>query len=516
MSNFLQFLDQLQVNSSLLHTLVLYLVSSLFTLFLIKRHFTPTSNKKNLPPSPPKLPVIGNFHQLGNYPHRSLQSLARKHGPVILLHFGPIPVLVITSPDAAREIMKTHDLIFSNRTKTIIPSKLLYDSKDMVYAPYGEYWRQVKSIAVLNLLSNKRVQSYKCAREEETAIMVEKINNTRGLINLSDMFKSLTNNIVSRVALGRKLGGEDRRRFKELLVEFEELLGIFCVGDYVPWLWWIDRVSGLLGRVEKNAKEIDEFLEGVISDHMENKKRDSEGEREGEEKNFVDILLEIQRENTLGFPISRDTIKALIMDMVAPGTDTTYAILEWATAELIKHPQILIKLQNEVRQIGKGKSNINEEDLENMKYLKSVIKEALRLHAPVPLLVPRESTEDAKIMGYDVKAGTQVIVNAWAIGRDPSVWEDPGEFRPERFLNSSIDFKGFHFELIPFGAGRRGCPGALFAIAVNELALANLLYKFDIALPDGERAEDLDMTETIGITIHKKSPIVVVATPYFS
>ncbi|KAM7483137.1 hypothetical protein LguiB_007720 [Lonicera macranthoides] len=486
--------------------ITLLLIATLFIKWLL----TTQNPKKNLPPSPPKFPVIGNFHQLGNYPHRSLQSLARKHGPIILLHFGPVPVLVITSPDAAQEIMKTHDLIFSSRPKTTIPSKLLYDSKDMAFSPYSEYWRQVKSIGVLNLLSNKRVQSYKSVREEETALMIEKINKNR-LVNLSDMFKSLTNDVVCRVALGRKLGGEDGRRFKELLVEFVELLGVFCVGDYVPWLWWVDQVSGLIGRVERVAKGVDKFLEDVLSDHMEKKR-----ETVGEGKNFVDILLEIQRENTLGFSISRDTIKALIMDMFGAGTDTTYTVLEWATAELLKHQEIMIKLQNEVRQIAKGKSNVTEDDLEKMQYLKLVIKETLRLHAPVPLLVPRESTQDAKILGYDVKAGTQVIINAWAIGRDPSVWEDPEEFRPERFLSSSIDFKGFHFELIPFGAGRRGCPGTLFAIAVNELALANLLYKFDIALPDGECANDLDMSETTGISTHKKSPIVVVATPYFS
>ncbi|KAM7481578.1 hypothetical protein LguiB_006161 [Lonicera macranthoides] len=493
--------------SILLLSFIILLIASL----LIKYISTTKNPKKNQPPSPPKLPGIGNFHQLGNYPHRSLQSLAKKHGPIILLHFGSVPVLVITSPDAAREIMKTHDLIFSSRPKATIRSKLLYDSKDMVFSPYSEYWRQVRSIGVLNLLSDKRVQSYKSTREAETALMIEKINNNR-LVNLSDMFKSLTNDVVCRVALGRKLGGEDGRRFKELLVELGELMGVFCVGDYVPWLWWVDRVSGLFGRVERVAKGIDEFLEGVLSDHMEKKKEECEGEG----KKFVDILLEIQRENKLGFPVSRDTIKALIMDMFAAGTDTTSAVLDWATAELLKNPEIMIKLQNEVRQIAKGKSSVTEDDLEKMQYLKLVIKETLRLHVPSPLLVRRESTEDAKILGYDVKVGTQVIINAWAIGRDSLVWEDPEEFRPERFLNSSTDFKGIHFELIPFGAGRRGCPGALFALVVIELALANLLYSFDIALPDGQRAKDLDMTETSGITVHKKSPILVVATPYSS
>ncbi|KAM7479835.1 hypothetical protein LguiA_028048 [Lonicera macranthoides] len=434
----------------------------------------------------------------------------------MLLHLGSVPVIVASSADSAREIMRTHDLVFSNRPKSSITSRLMYESKDMAFAPYSEYWRQVKSIGVLNLLSNKRVQSFRNVREEETALMIEKIGqicaSSNGLVNLGETLISLTNDVVCRVALGKKYGGEYGGNFKELLGEFVELLGVFCLGDYIPWLGWVDRANGLFGRVEKVANTIDEFLEGVVQDHLEKDQGESKG---GLGKDFVDILLEIQRENMLGFPIQRDTIKALILDMFAAGTDTTYTVLEWTVSELLRHPKIMKKLQNEIREIAKGKSKVTEDDLDKMQYLKLVIKETLRLHTPVPLLVPRESTQDVKVMGYDIAAGTQVIINAWAIGRDPSLWEEPEEFKPERFLNSCIDFKGFHFELIPFGAGRRGCPGILFAIIVEELALANLLYKFDFALPSGEKAEEFDMTETTGIAVHRKSPIVVVATPYF-
>lgn len=173
--------------------------------------------------------------------------------------------------------------------------------------------------------------------------------------------------------------------------------------------------------------------------------------------------------------------------MFAAGTDTTYTVLEWAMTELLRNPEILRKVQNEVQGIVKEKQHITEDDLENMHYLKAVIKETLRLHPPIPLLVPRESIQDVKVMGYDIAAGTLVITNSWAIGRDPTSWEEPNEFRPERFLGTSIDFKGHDFELIPFGAGRRGCPGTMFAMAINELALANLLHKFDWALPGGAR-----------------------------
>ncbi|KAI3825703.1 hypothetical protein L1987_07274 [Smallanthus sonchifolius] len=203
-------------------------------------------------------------------------------------------------------------------------------------------------------------------------------------------------------------------------------------------------------------------------------------------------------------------IKAIILDLFLAGTDTTFASLEWAICELLRHPQAMKELQQEALKIGQGRSMIAEDDLEKMPYLKAVIKETLRLHTLVPLLVPRESTQDVKILGYDIPSGTQVFINAWAIARDPSKWEAPEEFKPERFLNNPIDYKGFHFELIPFGAGRRRCPGIQFAMIINELVLANLVYKFDLSVM-GE--EGLDTSETNGITILKKCPILVSATP---
>lgn len=193
--------------------------------------------------------------------------------------------------------------------------------------------------------------------------------------------------------------------------------------------------------------------------------------------------------------------------MFAAGTDTTSTALEWAMAELLKHPKTMEKLQNEVRRVAGNKPEITEDDIEKMPYLKAVLKESLRLHPPIPLLVPRESTQDSKVMGYDIATGTRVLVNSWAIARDPMFWENPDEFSPERFFNTGMDFKGFNFELIPFGAGRRGCPGIIFAVGVDELALGKLMHKFNFVTD-----KDLDMTEAPGSTIHKKLPLLVAAT----
>ncbi|KAM0007001.1 putative cytochrome P450 [Helianthus debilis subsp. tardiflorus] len=505
--------------------LILFYQLPLFILLLTifsKWYFSSSKTLKNPPPSPSKLPVIGNLHQLGSSPHRSLRALADKHGPLMLLHFGSVPVVVASSAHASHEIMKTHDLTFANRAKSSVPSILSYNARDIAFSDYGEYWRQIKSIAVLQLLSPKRVQSFRRMREEETDLLVERIreisssSSSSPVVNLSELLISLTNGVICRAALGRKHGGE---KFKELFAHFVELLGVFSVGDYIPWLSWVDWIKGCDVRAVKIAAEFDAFLEGVIAEHVDRKKKlvsggGGGGEDDDEEKDFVDILLEIESDKDASFVLERDTVKALILDVFTGGTDSTYATLEWELSELIRNPHAMKKLQEEVRQVAKGKPKITENDLDQMRYLKAVVKETFRMHMPLPLLVPRESTQDVELMGYNIAAGTQVLINAWAVGRDPALWDNPDEFRPERFLDSSVDYRGLHFELTPFGAGRRKCPGIQFAMSVNELVLASLVHKFDFVLPDAQKGEDLDMSETIGITIHKKLPLLVVATPH--
>ncbi|KAK2974659.1 hypothetical protein RJ640_030267 [Escallonia rubra] len=509
-----------QEPSFLLKSFLFFILPLCVIFFLIKWLFINPASNKRLPPSPPKLPIIGNFHQMGLFPHHSLGSLAKKYGPVMLLHLGSVPTIIISSADAAREIMQTHDLIFSNRKKSYIVERLLYDYKDVAASNYGEFWRQLRSVCVLQLLSNKRVQSFRTVREEETALMMKKIKESSLSslpLDLSEMFKSLTNDVVCRAAFGRKYGGDDSgKKFKQLLTDFLWLLGSIDIGDFIPWLSWISRFNGFSAKVDRVAKDLDEFLERVVEERLDMLKMESgRGENtEGDSReDFVDTLLRIHIDNSAGVSVDRDSIKALILDIFAAGTDTTSAVLEWAMTELIRHPRVMKKVQNEVREILKDKPETTEADLGEMHYLNAVIKETLRLHPPIPMLVPREARQDARVMGYDIAAGTLVMTNAWAIGRDPASWDEPEEFRPERFLNSSIDFKGHDFELIPFGAGRRGCPGTAFAMATNELVLANLVHKFDWALPGKAKGEDLDIDECTGLTIHRKNPLLAIATP---
>ncbi|GFZ03855.1 cytochrome P450, family 71, subfamily A, polypeptide 22 [Actinidia rufa] len=499
MSSFLQLLTQpppIFTTHPLFFAVLLSLLLVFLTKCLLLTNLTTTTATRNLPPSPLKLPLIGHFHHLGLLAHRSLQSLAQKHGPIMLLQLGRVPTLVISSPEAAREIMKTHDLAFSDRARSSTAKRLLYNYKDLSMAPYGEYWRQLKSIYVLQLLSNRRVHSFHDVREEEIALMVEKIeglSSSCSVVDLSKTLMSVTSDVIYRAVMGTKFGdlgvGE---RFRRLMRDLLKLLGDVDIGDFVPWLGWINSVNGFHAKIDRVAKGLDGLLEAIVAERVNGVKREEGNDGGGDveiegSKNFFDILLQIYQDGA--------------------GTDTTYTLLEWAMSELLRNPRVMKKLQHEVREILAGKSKIVEDDLEKMQYLKAVIKETLRLRPPIPLLVPREARQDTKVMGYDVAAGTMVITNMWAIGRDPGIWDEPEEFRPERFLNSSVDFKGQDFQLIPFGAGRRGCPGISFAMVTSELVLANLMCKFDWALPGGARAEDLDMTETIGAThTEKKSP----------
>ncbi|KAK9069916.1 hypothetical protein SSX86_010314 [Deinandra increscens subsp. villosa] len=381
----------------------------------------------------------------------------------------------------------------------------------MAFSPYGEYWRQLKSLVMLKLLSNTRVKSYKNVREDEIALMIQTLGESCGTtVDLGPILSSLTNNIISRVALRRRLEGP---KYTKLLHEFMAALDVFDIGSYFPWLSWVDHFTGSVRKAKKIAIEFDEFLERIIEERL-NKKKGEDAES-NEEEDFVDILLDVQKNDTTGFTLHTDALKALILEAFAAGTETTQTALMWTMSELIKNPKEMNKLQRELTEIAQGNVMISEEDLEKIPYLKAVIKESLRLHPPAPLLIPRISTQDVKVMGYDIAAGTQVIINAWGIGRDPASWEEPNEFRPERFLNGPINYQGSQFEWLAFGAGRRGCPGIQFSAPVMELLVANIIYKFDIKLPNGIKNEDLDMTEAFGFTINRKFPLLVSVSPRF-
>ncbi|KAK7261024.1 hypothetical protein RIF29_27327 [Crotalaria pallida] len=483
-----------------------FLITILFLFKLSRRRI-----KLNLPPSPPKLPIIGHLHLLGSLPHHSLKKLSQKYGDMMLLQLGHMqnPTLVVSSADVAMQIMKNHDLAFSNRPQFTSQKILLYGCNDVGFGLYGESWRNKRKILVLQLLSAKRVQSFGQIREEEVEEMVKKLREVSMSdacsVNLSEMFMSTTNNIVCKCALGRKFSTGDDNKVKELARKVMIQLVAFTVRDYFPWLGWVDVLAGKIQKYKATFREMDTLLDHVIQEH---KKVKREGDYYSNKKDFVDILLQLQEDGELDFELTNNDVKPLLMDMFVGGTDTAATVLEWAFTELMKNPIIMKKAQEEVRRVVGKKTKVEENDVNQMLYLKCIIKETLRLHVPAPLMPPRETISSVKLNGYEIPAKTMVYFNAWAIHSDPKLWENPEEFLPERFENNDVDFKGKHLQFIPFGFGRRGCPGIIFGITTVEYVLASLLYWFDWMLPETYKsAQDIDMSQVFGLVNSKKEPL---------
>nr|XP_048318138.1 cytochrome P450 71B37-like [Ziziphus jujuba var. spinosa] len=502
------------------HTyLLLPLLLILPLLFLMKIKVIQRKNNKNLPPSPPKLPIVGHLHLLGELSHQSLFKLSKKYGPVMLLHLGGIPTVILSSPEAAKTALKVHDLNCCSRPSPAGPRRLTYNFRDIVFAPYGDYWREMRKICVLELFSTKRVQSYRSIREEEVESLMNFItecSTSSTPVNLTEKLFALTASMIFKIAFGKSFQGSnfDNHRFHEVIHESEALLGSYFASECFPYVGWIiDRISGMHQRLEGIFKELDNFFQQVIDDHQS-----SERKRQDQD-DIIDVLLKIVKEQS-GFGAAMLTevnIKAVLLNVFLAGVDTGAITMLWAMAELAKKPELMKKAQDEVRNVIGDKGKVSENDTDQLQYLKMIIKETLRLHPPAPLLIPRETMSHFKINGYDIFPKMLIQVNAWAIGRDPEYWENPEEFIPERFTNNSIDFKGQDFEFLPFGSGRRICPGMYMGTTTVELGLANLLYRFDWKLPDGMKEEDLNMEEKAGIslTISKKTDLQLVPIKFY-
>ncbi|KAJ3696924.1 hypothetical protein LUZ61_000629 [Rhynchospora tenuis] len=489
--------------SSYFFVLISLFISFFLSILLLKLKATATKPGLRLPPGPWPLPIIGNIHNLmSSLPHQTLTKLSLQYGPIMHLRLGEIHAVIITSPEVAREIMKAHDINFSNRNISSTIDILSKGGRGLIFPPYGEYWRQMRKISIVELLNHKRVQSFEIIREQEINNLIRSISSFSSInepINLKDQLVVLMNDITVRAAIGRKYRGQDV--FLKKLKKLIELSAGFNLIDLFP----SSRTVSMLSRVPREAKRtieaITEIMDGIIEEHIARK-----ANGEGDVESLLDVLLRIKEEDALQFPLTMDDIKPTISDLFAAGSETASTTVEWAMAELVRNPRVMKQAQSEIRDLLKGSTSIKNSDLVKLNYLHLVIKETLRLHPPGPLL-PRQCRETCCILGYDIPKGATVLVNAWAIGRDPKYWKDPEQFRPERFINSNIDFKGTDFQFLPFGFGRRVCPGISFGLANVELALASLLYHFDWKIPNDITPEEFDVSEAFGVSVKMKAPL---------
>ncbi|GLT51430.1 hypothetical protein SLA2020_248410 [Shorea laevis] len=488
----------------------------LFFLVLLLQKIHKQKQWLRLPPGPRKLPIIGNLHQIGAIPHQSFAEMSKKHGPLMLVHLGFVPTLIVSSAEAAKELFKAHDLDCCSRPPLTGTGKLSYSYLDVAFTAYGDYWRAMRRLYVIELLSIKRVQSFRFIREEEVEFLIKSISEFSKLgtpVNLSEKLVSFTANVTCRVAFGKSF---KERGYEDFGADFEEeiheafaMLGSFAAADFFPYFGWIvDRITGLHGRLERNFKKLDAFLQKVLDDHLCSGRLITEEEHE----DIIDALLKIGKYETVSGAekITHNHIKAILMEIFLAGSDTIAISMAWAMAELAKNPRVMKKAQEELRNSVGNKGKVSETDIKKLPYLKAVVKENWRLHPPVTLLAPREAITRFNISGYTIDPKTRIQVNVWAIGRDPNVWENPQEFYPERFLDSPIDFKGQNYEFLPFGSGRRICPGVHKGVAIVELTLANLLYCFDWKSPEGMAEKDICMEEEAGLTVHTKVPLKLI------
>nr|XP_043633901.1 7-ethoxycoumarin O-deethylase-like [Erigeron canadensis] len=461
---------------------------------------------KHLPPGPTPLPIIGSLHLLGDHPHQSLANLAKIHGPVMFLKLGNITTLVISSASAAKEVLQKQDLAFSSTRH--VPDGLNahnHSVNSVVWMPINVQWRTLRKIINTNIFSGTSLDASQYLRTKKVQELVtycQKASQSNDCVDIGRAAFRTSLNLLSNTILSKDLTDpyeDSGKEFKEVYGNIMIEVGKPNLVDFFPVFKKMDP-QGIRRRLTSHVGKVLGLFEELINERLgkKNVKQDPD---------VLDMILKINHENPQD--INREHIKSMLLDLFVAGTDTTSNSLEWAVAELLRNPHIRVKAKDELKEvIGKGKI-VEEKDLPKLPYLQCIVKETLRIHPPIPFLVPRRVDNEVKINGYIVPKGTQVLVNAWAIGRDPTIWENPLEFKPERFLNSKIDVHGQDFELIPFGAGRRICPGLPLAIRMIPLMLGSLLNNFDLNLDNKIRQEDLDMTERFGITLQKADPLCV-------
>ncbi|GLJ27827.1 hypothetical protein SUGI_0546170 [Cryptomeria japonica] len=357
--------------------------------------------------------------------------------------------------------------------------------------------RDLRKICTMKLITASRIDSFKHLRTEEVSALIrslfESCQREAAPVNMKSRLSDLTSNIIMRMVARKRVSGsqcsedlQEGQHLKKMVEETFYLYGVFAVGDYLPFLKWLD-LQGLLSAMKKLQKKRDAFMQKLVNEHLDNH--------------------EIQSDS------NDDVIKATAMNMITAGTDTSSVTIEWALAALLRqHPNILRKAQEELdKHVGRDRL-VEESDLHELSYLNAIVKETLRLYPAGPLLVPHEAAEACTIGGFHVAAGTCLLVNAWAIHRDADVWSSPTEFDPERFLKGGkvIDVKGHDFELIPFGSGRRMCPGMSLALVVVHYTLARLLQSFEWCVPEGAV---IDMSEGLGLTMPKAVPLETTIKP---
>ncbi|XP_027359276.1 cytochrome P450 82A3-like [Abrus precatorius] len=500
---------------------------ALFSLIVLCLFLYRRSKGREAPTVSGAWPILGHLKLLSasQTPHRTIGALADKYGPLFTIKLGVKPALVLSNWEMAKECFTTNDIAVSSRPKLVAVELMSYNQAFVGLAPYGSYWRELRKIVTFEFLSNRRIEQLSHVRVSEVQTSIKELFNVwrskknesnYALVEMKQWFAHLTFNMVIRMVAGKRYFGamdeaneEKAKRFMENIREFMRLMGTFTVADGAPFLRWLD-LGGYEKAMKATAKKFDKVLSEWLEEHKQNKALG--GKAEGD-RDFMDVMLSALNGTQIdGF--DADTIcKATTLELFLGGTDTTAVTLTWALCLLLRSPHVLEKVKEEINMHFGKEGSIGESDINKLAYLQAVVKETLRLYPPAPLSSPREFTENCTIGGYHVKKGTRLIPNLWKIHRDPSVWSDPLEFKPDRFLTTHkhVDVRGQNFEFLPFGSGRRICPGMSLGLHMVDFTLANFLHSFEIMNPS---SEPIDMTEIFGFTNTKATPLEILVKPH--
>ncbi|KAD4584620.1 hypothetical protein E3N88_22221 [Mikania micrantha] len=454
------------------------------------------------PPSPFSLPIIGHLHLLTPTPHQAFHRLSLRYGPVFRLFMGSEPCVVTCSPKIAQEFLKTYENAYLDRPLNSATTYITYGSKDFAFAPHGPYWKFMRKMVMSQLLNGTTIDSMLQVRQDEINHFVKSISQKVGrAVYINAELVKVTNNLISRLLLGERCSEQAGQAddIRKMVFGITEAIGSFNLSDNI-WLFKNLDLQGYGKRVKDFHRRFDALIEKIIKEHEES---------QSQEKDLLSMLLHIAEDEKMDIHLTRENIKAFILNIFVAGTDNSALTPEWGLSELINHPNIMRKAVAEIDNVVGKDRLIQESDIPNLPYLQAIIKETLRLHPPVPL-IPRKSTEDRTVAGYHIQANTSIFINIWALGRDPNHWENPLEFRPERFEEKQMDVRGQHFEFLPFGSGRRMCPGTSLGLKMVYTTLGAMIQCFEWKAGEDGNLARVDMDEKRGFNLPKAKPLVCV------
>ncbi|GJW87824.1 cytochrome P450 76C1-like protein [Tanacetum coccineum] len=491
-------------------------IISVVTIAILWYTLSFSSSSQTLPPGPRSLPILGYLPFLNPELHKQFTNLAHSYGPIFKIYLGSKLHIIINTPELAKVVVRDQDEVFSNRDQTVAALAASYEGRDIVISNNNSNWRNLRKIFVHEVLSNKNLEACRCFRRDEVRKTIKNIFSKIGTkINISEIaFLTEANVITSMVWENTSVKGTHDSDFgAELQMVSAKIVEIFGqpnLSDFFPSLAWFD-LQGIKREMLRQRNKLDKIFTRIIEDRSKsNPNKSQDGVGDIAKKDFLQMLLDLKEQKD---PTSLNLIqiKALLTNIMIAGTETTATLIEWAMAEIMKNHTVRKRIQEELEEIVGVNNIVEESHIPKLRYLDATIKETFRLHPILPFLLPRSPSQDCTVGGYTIPKGCTVFLNVWSIHRDPRYWDNPLDFKPERFLTyeetNKWDYTGNHLNFFPFGSGRRICAGFPLAEKMQMFILASLLHSFDWSLPKGE---EHDLSERFGITLKKRKPLIAI------